>query len=208
MIPDGHPLLERVVADSAVDLAAWHRARPTRIGASNAAGFAKLSSVESYVRAAVLAMNKPFQGNGYTAAGHLYEPGIMAWAGVTHNTRMFHSVENEQYSATPDGVDVLATGVIQLGEAKVKHKIVTGPTPAERRQMVWAQMVAGAPTVDVFTKFAWLHVNPDTGRPHGAPQLLRIDFDPDLLGPLLEIAAPVLAAMNAAAAFQRENTPR
>lgn len=207
MIPEGHPLLRRVVADSALDPAGWLAARPTHIGASMAAGFAKVESIESYVRAAVLAMHKPFQGNAYTASGHLFEPGIMAWAGVSHNTRMFHHPTVEPYSATPDGLDVLPNGVVILGEAKVKHKITTGPTPAERRQVVWAQYVAGAPDVDVFTKWAWLHVNPDTRRPHGAPQMIHIDFDPDLLAPLLVIAEQVLAAMQAAAAFERNNRP-
>lgn len=210
-IPEGHPLLDRVIADAA-DPAEWHATRSrlvehggrqyARIGASDAAKYAKPESVEGYVRAKLLAGNRSFTGNDFTSNGHAYEPALMAWAGVAHNTRMFAHPYVPWRAATPDGVEVTPTGFIVLGEGKVKHHIVTGPNPSERRQVVFAQHVMGAE----LTKWVWLHVHPDTNRPVGDPHLLRIDYDPDILGPLLPIADAVAAAVGRARAFDTKGS--
>ena len=202
MIPTDHQLLDLVVADALLEPEKWMAARPFSIGASDAAGYAKLESVEAYVRAKLTTVARPFAGNPFTAAGHAHEPGLMAWAGVTHNTRMFRHPEIPEFTATPDGVDVTPTGVVLLGEAKVKHRIVTGPTPAERRQVVWAQYVLGGEV----TKWVWQALHPDTHRPYGEPQVHRISFDPDLLAPILVIAHHVRAAMIAARDFERNQS--
>ena len=199
MIPAGHALLDLVVADALLEPEKWLAVRPFSIGASDAAGYAKIESVEKYVRAKLTARDRPFTGNPFTANGHAHEPGLMGWAGVSHNTKMFRHPEIPEFTATPDGVDVTPTGVVLLGEAKVKHKIVEGPTPAERRQVVWAQYVTGAE----MTKWVWQALHPDTHRPYGEPQMHRISFDPDLLAPVLVIAHQVRAAMIAAREFER-----
>lgn len=188
-IPDGHPLLGRVVADAATDPAGWWAARlGSNIGASDASQFAKPESIDRYVRAILKQQMQP-RGNGNVLArnGHIYEPALMNWAGVTHNARSFHHATDPWKTATPDGVEVTPVGAIILGEAKVKHHIVTGPSKQERRQVVWAQHVIGAE----LTKFVWQHVHPTTHRPVGDPHLARIDYDPDLIADILAIAVPV-----------------
>lgn len=198
MIPTGHALLDRVVADSAADPEGWRRARPSHIGASDAAKYAKVTSVESYLRSK---LHGTFDGNSFTANGHLFEPAIVAHMGMTHNTRMFHHPEFPVFSATPDALDVM-NGVVVNGEAKVKHKVVDGPNPGELRQVAFAQYVLGA----AYSKWAWLTLDPDTHRPVADPQVILLDsLDlADVLGPVLEIAHQVAAGMLRAAAIQKE----
>lgn len=191
-----HPLFDRVVADS-VDPAAWHHARIGKLGASDAAGFAKVESVERYVRAKL--MPNRFEGNQYTRAGHTWEPSLMTYAGLDHNTRMFRHESIPEFVATPDGVKITPTGQVILGEAKVKHKPTKGPNPAELRQVAWAQFVCDA----VATIWVWLEVEPVTGEPTDLePQKLIITRDDDRIRDLVTIANPVLAAMRSAASFE------
>lgn len=188
-VPPEHELLGRVVADSATDPAGWWAARlGSNIGASDAKQFSKMASVDRYVRALLKAQLSP-RGDGNVLArnGHIYEPALMNWAGVTHNTRSIHHPTDPWKTATPDGIEVSPVGAIILGEAKVKHHIVTGPDLGERRQVVWAQHVIGSET----TKWVWQHVHPTTHRPVGKPKLMRIDYDPDLLAGILPIAERV-----------------
>lgn len=201
-LPVGHPLLGRVVADAAVDPAGWLAARPHSIGASRAAGFAKITSVDKYVRALLTEQERPFTGSDFTRNGHAHEPGLMAYAGLVHNTRTYYHPEYPEFTATPDGYSWTDAGVLILGEAKIKHRIVEGPTPAERRQVVFAQYVCGAE----LTKWVWQHLHPETHRPYGEPHLIRIERDDDLLKGVLDIAHQVRDAMLAAREFER-NTP-
>jgi hypothetical protein len=199
VMPAGHPLLDCVIADAAADPEHWLSIRPYWIGASDAAKMSKVESVEIYTRNKVTQQTRPFTGSQFTRNGHAHEAGLMAWAGVRHNTRMFRHATEPVFAATPDGVSVTPSGVIVLGEAKIKHQIITGPTPAERRQVAWAQYVLGA----AFTKWVWQVLDPRTNRPYGDPQCIHIDYDPEILEPLLEIARPVRAAMIAARNFER-----
>lgn len=185
-IPEGHPLLGRVVADSALDPAGWLAARPFHIGASDAKEYSKLESIEGYARRK-LTDGSAFTGTAMSRNGHTYEPALAEWAGLAHNTRMFSHPDQPWKTATPDALGVGPTGVIVAGEVKVKHRIVAGPDLGERRQVAWAQHVTGAE----FTKWVWLHVHPEKHHPVGEPHVLTIDYDPDLLGPLLTIADAV-----------------
>jgi hypothetical protein len=199
-IPAGHELLGRVVADAAVDPAGWLAVRPYSLGASDFAKFARLESVEMYARNKLTEAARTFTGSSFTANGHAHEPGLMAYAGVGHNTRTFRHPEIREFTATPDGVTVLPSGVIELGEAKVKHKIVEGPNPSEMRQVYAAQYVVGA----AFTKWVWQALHPETHRPYGDPHVLSIPFDGDAFAPTLEIAHAVRAAILAARQFESE----
>lgn len=193
-----HPLLSRVVADS-TDRAAWHHARIGKIGASNAASFAKVSSTESYARA--LLMPNRFEGNQYTRAGHTWEPALMAYARIEHNTRMFAHETIPEFVATPDGLEFTPSGEVVLGEGKIKHKPTKGPTPSEFRQVAWAQLVCGAAA----TKFVWHVLDKETGQPLVMePQYLIIERDEKMIAHLLTIAHPVRAALIAAASFESE----
>jgi len=194
-----HELFDRVVADSA-DRDAWMAARVGKIGASDAASFAKVTSIESYVRAKL--MPTRFEGNVYTANGNTWEPTLTGFAHVPHNTKMFRSVDVPEFVATPDGLKVTPSGQLVLSECKIKHKPVKGPTPAEYRQVYWAQSVCGAEA----TAFVWLTLDPETNQPTTLePQVLIIERDQAAIDRLLTIARPVLDAMKRAADFEREN---
>lgn len=199
-IPPGHELLGRVVADAAADPAGWLAARPFSLGASDFAKFSRMESVESYARNKLAEGSRTFTGSAYTANGHAHEPGLMAYAGVAHNTRMFRHPTIREFTATPDGVSVLPGGHIRLGEAKVKHKLVEGPNPSEMRQVYAAQYVLGA----IFTDWVYQALHPETHRPYGEPVIHRIPFDADAFAPTLEIAHAVRAAIVAARQFERE----
>lgn len=199
MIPDGHPLHELVLADSATEPDRWKSIRPYWIGASDAAKFSRPASIDTvYVPNKLTEITTGFGGTDFTRNGHAHEAGLTAWAGVSHNTKMFRHPTEPVFSATPDGLDVLPNGVIVLSEVKVKHRIVSGPTPAEYRQVAWAQYVLGAS----FTKWVWQALHPETHRPYGDPRMMLIDYNAELVEKILTIARPVRAAMLAARAFE------
>lgn len=199
-LPTDHPLLGRVVADSAVDPAGWAAARPYSIGASDAAKFSKITSAETYIRNKLTERTRPFGGSDFTRNGHAHEPGLMAYAGLVHNTRTYYHPDYPEFTATPDGYAWSPDArTLVLGEAKIKHHIVIGPTPAERRQVVFAQFVMGAE----LTKWIVQHLHPDTHRPYGDPLLIRIERDDDLLSGVLDIAHIVRDAMLAAREFEK-----
>ncbi len=196
-LPAGHPLLSRVVADAATDPAGWAAARPYQIGASDAAGYAKWDSRDKYLARKLGEQPASFGGSQYTRNGHAHEPGLMGFAGLAHNARTFHHEEYREFTATPDGLRWSDAGVLVLGEGKIKHHIVEGPTPAEFRQVVWAQYVTGAR----MTRWVKQTMDPRTNRPYGVPIILDIPFNPDLLAPMLEIAHYVRRGMIAAREF-------
>lgn len=202
MIPPDHPLLNRVIADKSTDPAGWYAARsaPPKIGASDAAKFSKVASVETYVRGI---LHNDWSGSVYADNGNTFEEAIALHAGITPSHRMFAHPDPElwRFVATPDGVNITPTGAVVLAECKVKHKPTKGPTLGERRQVVWQQYVTGAD----YTKWAWLELDPDTHQPTGEPRIILIDRDDDLLDQVLAVAHPVRAALEAADAFREEN---
>lgn len=134
---------ERILNDG-TDRESWLEARSGAvIGASDAAKFAKLTSVNSYVEAKL----KPstFAGNGSTQSGNRWEPMLLAWAGVPGNKALIHHPDEPGFAATPDGIRVFelgSAGWLNLAEIKAKHnKIINGPTPAEFRQVAWQLFV-------------------------------------------------------------------
>ncbi|WP_433674812.1 hypothetical protein [Microbacterium gorillae] len=122
----------------------------TVIGASAASKFALPGSVETYVRQ--ILKPQTFLGNEITENGHRREPYLLTWAGAERNTQFIHAVGNTRFAATPDGVISTRDGM-RLAQTTAKHnRIVTGPTPAEIRQMAWQLMcVPEADGVD----FVW-----------------------------------------------------
>lgn len=199
-LPAGHPLLGRVVADSATDPAGWAAARPYSIGASDAAKFSKAASTELYVRNKLTEQARPFTGSEFTRNGHAHEPGLMAYVGLVHNTRTFYHPQYPEFTATPDGYTWSEdAGILILGEGKIKHHIVKGPTPAEVRQVMWAQFVMGSE----LTRWVVQHLHPDTHRPYEDPIIHNIPRDDEILARMLAIAHPVRDAMLAAREFEK-----
>lgn len=186
--------LDRVLADSA-DRTNWNR--DSFIGASDAATFAREESIRKYVLAKL--KDGQFRGNAYTEAGHRWEPEILDWFGIPHNTLTFHAEDEPGFAATPDGIEVLPSGELVLAEVKVIHgRVHTGPTPSHLRQIWWAQYVMGARR----TKYLWRELVDGVPR-RLEPHIQIIERDDAALSKLLRIARPVLAGVRAAREFER-----
>ncbi|MFB9283130.1 hypothetical protein [Pseudoclavibacter helvolus] len=183
----------------------WKAARLPVVGASDAAKFAKLASVDLYTRAKLKASS--FHGTEYTESGHRWEPMILAYAGIPGNKALIHSPDEVGFACTPDGI---TSDGSRIAEAKAKHnKQVDGPSPGEWRQLAWQTLcIPEAEHVD----FVWLELVRDVAggwvmRGRG-PQLMTIHRDDprlaDRRAALVPIATEVLARLRAARAFERE----
>jgi hypothetical protein len=193
--------LDRIL-DDGTDRERWLAAR-VGIGASDVAGYVNPLSIDKYVAAKL--KSSTFNGNAYTAAGHEWEPRLLAAVGIPQSTLLIHSPDEIGFAATPDGLKVTPEGII-LGEAKIKHnKIVSGPTPREFRQVAFQQFCVG-PEV-LYTEFVWGELVDGELR-NGAIEPKRIRIYPvdveHLLAPMIAIATPVLARVRAARQFALE----
>jgi hypothetical protein len=190
-------VLHRVIADSRNE-PEWLAARVGKIGASDAAAYAKLESVEKYARAK---LNTTFTGNRATALGHQWEAAALAAAGWEQNTLMFADANEPAFAATPDGIRPAPGGLIpELAEMKLtKHPKARIPA-THRRQMWWAQMVCGAER----TMYLEMPYD-DDGHPIGLePNVVWFDRDEQQIALLLEIAYPVLRILRAADEMKKE----
>lgn len=190
---------DRIVDDGA-DRESWLSARQGRIGASDAAKFARAESVEKYVRAKLA---PPFVGNESSQNGHDWEPAILQSAGFTQNVALIHSPDEPGFVCTPDGIR--DADDLRLAEVKMKHsRVVAGPTPAEVRQMAFQlYVVPEAVSVD----FIWGEIVPDSASPVGwrlrrPPQSITFRRDDPKIVAATELIVPiahaVLAALDAA----------
>jgi len=197
----------RVVADAA-DRETWLAVRSTGIGASDAANFAKLESVEKYARAKIKeTFGGGFTGNAYTATGHRWESAALSAAGIVQNTLMFRSVEEPRFFATPDGIHEGEHG-LQLAEAKAVLVRDYDPEtwqpkipPTHRRQIAWAQMVLGA----VETLYVVLPYDEKHTPLAMMPTIIRVPRDDEMISSLITIARPVLRALTLAAEYAERN---
>lgn len=198
MIPADHPLMGRVVADSA-DREAWLRARRVGIGASDAARYANPESIASYVRAKLT--HGTFLGNAHTDRGHRLEVPILASRGLQQNTLMFHAADNPLMFATPDAVTVERLVQVKTTVHRAGTRI---RIPASHRRQMWhEQYVCGFDTTDYLVLRFDAEGNPLTLEPE------RIVFDRDdaEIDTILNIARPVLAALTEALKFERMEGP-
>lgn len=187
---------DRILADSA-DRPDWLVKRETVIGASDAAKYSKLESVPLY---ALAKLRPSWGGNRYTESGNEWEPRMLAHFGIPRNTLLVHALNEPGFAATPDGVEILPSGEVVLSEAKAKHnRVVAGPTPAERRQVWWAQYCWGAHR----TKWIWQELMDGVPRRY-EPHIIIIDRDDDEIDKMLRIARPVLDRVRIARAHMKE----
>jgi hypothetical protein len=191
---------DRVLADS-LDREAWLLAREPIVGASDAAKLARPSSIDKYFTA----KTKPseFKGNPYTESGNLWEPLMLAWAGIPQNTLLIHAEANPGLAATPDGLLVTPKGIV-LAEVKAKHdRIVNGPDARELRQVAFQQYCIG-PDV-LYTEFVWAEIVNGEMRTD-EPKSLRIypadvaQVLADLLPIAIELSARLIDVLN----FEKE----
>lgn len=192
--------LDRILGDS-LDREAWLVAREPIVGASDAAKLAKASSIETYLAAKL--KRSSFSGNHYTESGNLWEPLMLAWAGIPQNTLLIHAEAHPGLAATPDGLKVTPEGIV-LAEVKAKHdRIVYGPTPGEFRQVAFQQYCVG-PEV-LYTDFIWAEIVNGEMRTD-EPKSLRI-YPADVaqvLADLLPIAIELSARLIDAIEFEKE----
>lgn len=137
-------LADRIVAD-ARDGEAWAAARDGKIGASDAAKFAKAESVDLYVASKLM---PAWDGSQFSGHGHEREPIILADHGYEQNHFTFHHAEHPRFLATPDGIRLGPTPRLAQAKTTIKDFISkrTGEVlvPAHyRRQVWWEQFVMG-----------------------------------------------------------------
>ena len=192
--------LERIIADRSIDETAWKAARIGTVGASDAASFSKLESVDRYVLA--LLKSGSWSGNGFTESGNTWEGRMLRALGIPATAFTVHSIDEPGFTATPDGVEVLPSGEVVLAECKAIHnRILQRPSLRHLRQVYFAQHVFG-PDVRR-SKFIWQHLD-DDGPTHLEPHVLIIERDQDAIDRLLTIARPVLDKYRRALDFARE----
>jgi hypothetical protein len=190
---------ERIVADS-TDRPNWLKLRQPMLGASDAAGFAKITSADLYTLAKL--KSGSFKGNAYTESGNVWEPRMLSWFGLTQNTLLVHAEGEPSFGATPDGIEVLSSGEIILSECKAFHdQIVTKPKPTFLRQMWWAQMVFGPDCRR--TRFIWQELADGAPR-RLEPHILIIERDEEQIAALKKIGVIVLDGIRRARDFERE----
>lgn len=197
---------DRILHDG-VDRPGWEAARHPVIGASDAAHFARPSSVDKYLAAKI--GHGSFHGNSYTENGHRWEPMMLAWAGIPQNLALIHSPSEPGFACTPDGIEERADGrTLRLAECKAKHmKVVTGPSAQEWRQLAFQfEVIPEA----VETEFIWAELDASgeirAGR-RGEPCSITIRRDhPKILAAreqIMPVAAEVLARLRVALTYER-----
>lgn len=187
---------DRVLGDSK-DRATWLRARQGRIGGSDAANFAKETSVPAYIRAKL--SDGHFQGNTFTAHGNAREGIMLAAYRFPPNTLLFHAEGNERHVATPDGVLVRADGSVLIAECKTVSGVDWGGSipPKYRRQAQWQLHVLGAERCLLIHE-AHLRLQPVSMEPESQ----WITRDETAIARLVTIADAVLAGIDAAEQFR------
>ena len=193
--------LDRTLADSA-DRESWLDVHDKVIGSSTAGKFAKLASVETYVRQ-ILAPRE-FKGNETTRSGNDWEPALLAAVGARPNSLFIHHPDNRRFGATIDGTKPVGEG-FAIVETKTKHHlIVTGPTPYEVRQLAWQMFCIPEA---VHAEWVWGEVVRDPASPIGwrlrrPPQSLTFTrHSPEIIRAtdlIVPIAERVLEALEAA----------
>lgn len=126
---------DRVIVDGA-DRNEWLTARRRHICASDAAKFAKLSSVETYIRQKLTLSSFSSE---LMQSGHRWEPMILAFLGAEQSQALYRHPDHSGFAATPDGFDRDGVGLVEI---KTRHNIVAnGPSLSEVRQMAWQLFV-------------------------------------------------------------------
>lgn len=193
----GGPFMARALADSR-DRVVWAKARSNNIGASDAAGFAKLSSAPSYARNKI---SNNFIGNAYTVHGNEREPIMLAAYHLEQNFTLFRSESNPRHVATPDAMQFGADGSFFTVEAKTSNKSLQKIPVGYLRQMWWAQYVMNTDR----TLFIW-EEHKDWNPVSAEPESQWVYRDDEKINTLIQIADRVIEIMDEHAQFEMENS--
>lgn len=189
--------LDRTLADSA-DRDSWLDVHDKVIGSSTAGKFAKLSSVETYVRQ--ILSPRTFSGNGHTARGNDWEPALLAAASARPNSLFIHHPDHRGFGATVDGTKETPSG-FAIVETKTKNnRIVSYPTSYEIRQLAW-QMYC-IPEAEL-AEWWWGEIVPDPNSPDGwrlrrPPQHIVFHRHSPAITAATELIVPIAHAVHAA----------
>ncbi|WP_394771729.1 YqaJ viral recombinase family protein [Lacisediminihabitans sp.] len=179
---------DRIVARSA-DRVAWLRARSRGITATDVARLSGPASVQA------LALDKlhgsSFGGNAYTDHGRAREPEIARWVQDRYQIRpsdaLFHAAGQTDHLATPDGVGLAASGLLELAEIKTTKSAWRSIPRSYLRQVWWQQYVLGADrTLVVWEQHDdFVPTNPE-------PECRWVDRDDNQIYLLVQLANRVL----------------
>ncbi len=179
---------DRVVARSA-DRVAWLRARSRGITATDVARLSGPASVQA------VALDKlhgsSFGGNAYTDHGRAREPEIARWVQDRYQIRpsdaLFHAAGQTDHLATPDGVGLAASGLLELAEIKTTKSAWRSIPRSYLRQVWWQQYVLGADR----TLLVW-EQHDDFVPTNPEPECRWVDRDDNQIYLLVQLANRVL----------------
>lgn len=144
-------ILDRVLADKAVDEQSWLDARRKGVTATEVAQLARGgASNRETLLSEKRTGERSFMGNAYTAWGLEREPVIAEWIrgkfGHQPSDALFHAPDNRRHLATPDGLHI-KDGLVTIAEIKTSKDWLEPGTDAFLKtnyaaQMQWQMYVA------------------------------------------------------------------
>jgi hypothetical protein len=187
--------LSRIVASSE-DKDAWLVARNAGVTASNAAKFTSLESLDSVLKSKFY---DGFTGNAATDWGLEREPFLLDWAGFPQNKFLFHSIDNQRFMATPDGIYSNADGDLETCQVKTTGKVMKTIPAHYMRQVQWEMYVMGAKrchfVVEEHENFVPINLE---------PKLWIVERDDEAIASLVKLATAFLVKLDEASAFEKE----
>lgn len=175
---------DRIIVDGN-DREEWLTTRRRHICASDTAKFAKLSSVETYIRQKLTIAS---YSSSLMQSGHRWEPMVLAFLGASKSTALYRHPEHSGFAATPDGFDRDGLGLVEI---KTRHNLVdSGPTLQELRQLAWQLFVI--PEAE-YVDFCWAEIINQSGdwELRRDPQVIRFDKDSKPIQEMQELIIPI-----------------
>lgn len=186
---------DRIIASSE-DRDAWLAARNVGVTASNAAKLVTLNSIDSILKSKFY---DGFTGNAATDWGLEREPYLLEWANFPQNKYLFHSVENQRFMATPDGIRYDAEGNVELCQVKTTGKPMPKIPAHYYRQIQWEMFV-----MDAVRCYFVVEVHEDFVPVSLEPQLEIFERNEEAIASLKTLATALLSRLDEANAFEKE----
>jgi hypothetical protein len=186
---------DRIVADHRIP-EQWIKARDGKIGASDAAAFAKEESIDSYV---AKKLAPPWEGSEFSTWGNTREPIILQDHGYQQNHFMIRSVENPRFVATPDAIrgNRLSQVKTSIKPFISKRTLEVLVPPNYKRQCQW-EMVAGEEFIETDVIYDKYDKVGEEFRPEFQATVIKIVRDEVEIAKLIRIAEKVLHGLDLA----------